>query len=287
MARFKLTNVYVQFDDSYAQVLDPITKRPVYRANPAAVASPWERDVLGILDDLYLHSRVSRLLFDAFQQAGNNRRTANEERRLVVTPYTYADEKTPGLGVCNAYEMSTNPLSGAGWDRYDGAWLEKGTGWGASVIVHYDKRRWVSGGPCGSFPGKPGSAPDEVLLHEMLHGLRDMAGQKDLSKIGGDYDTMEEFYAILITNMYMSERGRSLLRKNHHGHQPLEKKLSSSAGFLTDMDHLRWVDWLFKHNAVFLRRVAEVNAPFNPLREYLDNVEGWKEILKSGMPVAQ
>jgi hypothetical protein len=85
----------------------------------------------------------------------------------------------------------------------------------------------------------------------------------------------------------MSERGRSLLRKNHHGDQPLEQNLANSAGFLTNMDHRRWVDWLFMHNAVFLGRVAEVNAPFNPLREYLDNMEGWKVILRTGMPVTQ
>jgi hypothetical protein len=127
----------------------------------------------------------------------------------------------------------------------------------------------------------PGSWPDEVLLHEMLHGLRQMAGQQDMSAIGLEYDTMEEFYAILLTNIYTSERGRKRLRKNHHGSSPLDKDVATSEGFLQIGDHVRWIMWLVTHGAVFVRRVAEINVPFNPLRAYLGDPKKYLDMIKA------
>jgi hypothetical protein len=276
MTRFKLTNVYVEYDDDYNKVEDPITKQLVDKGNPATLASKWERDVLGILDGLYLHSQVGRMLFDACQMAGSNRKTGQEERKLVISPYTYKDEKK--MGVCNAYEQG-NPT---GWDVFVER-ITRDTAGGYSVIVHYDKQRWTSGGPCGPAPGRAGAAADEALLHEMLHGLRDLAGQDDnAQKLAGGWDTLEEFYAILITNIYMSERGRMQLRKDHHGYQPLEKNLSTSTGFLTKLEHLRWLSWLVNRNAVFLRRVADVVTSFNPIRAYLGDPQFYNDRLKAG-----
>src|SRR5262245_55219696 len=99
MTRFKLTNVYLEYDDDYNKVLDAKTGQFVDRGDPGKLPGKWESEVLGILDDIYLHSQVGRLLFDAFQMAGNDHKTAEEERRLVITPYSSKDEKK--LGVCN------------------------------------------------------------------------------------------------------------------------------------------------------------------------------------------
>ncbi len=67
----------------------------------------------------------------------------------------------------------------------------------------------------------PGSRADEILLHEMLHGYRQMTGKSLCSASGmGNYDTFEEYFAIVITNMYLSEitgQSNTPLRANHHG----------------------------------------------------------------------
>src|SRR5262249_10137003 len=54
----------------------------------------------------------------------------------------------------------------------------------------------------------PGLAADEVLVHELAHAWRAVNGT---IKWGSD---MEEFFAMLIANIYMSEKGRGPLRSN-------------------------------------------------------------------------
>src|SRR5262245_9519538 len=224
MSQFKSTNVYVEWDSSYCTVKDPQTNQPVMTGDCVR----WEKEVLGVLEDLYLNSKLSRLLFDALQQAGYNPKSGKHDRRLVIKPYTEADEKNKG--VCGAYASPEDWRKSFTSERVDGTSKDKGDGTGSSTTIHFDKARWVNGGKCGGYASQPGGAADEVLLHEMLHGLRHMAGQQDMSAIGGGYNTIEEFYAILLTNICMSERGRTLLRKNHSGVEPLDKAMSGSTG---------------------------------------------------------
>jgi hypothetical protein len=56
----------------------------------------------------------------------------------------------------------------------------------------------------------PGSLPDTVLLHEMIHGLRQIQGRDNKWPMTGsvrDYENEEEFLAIQITNVYTSSKG--------------------------------------------------------------------------------
>src|SRR5262249_39642425 len=74
--------------------------------------------------------------------------------------------------------------------------------------------------------------------------------------------------------------GKPQLRKNHHGKVPLEPEYCTSEGFLQRGDHLRWVNWLVTHNAVFLKKVADVDAPFNPIRKYLGDPGAYSTLLQ-------
>jgi hypothetical protein len=194
---------------------------------------------------------------------------------MVIKPYTPKDEQPAALGgsgVCNAY-ATTRPNS----TTTSGSLSP-----GASTDIHYDKARWCTGSRCAPKPGEAADGPGETLLHEMLHGLRIMAGQGgNPLPIGLQYDNMEEFYAILITNIYMSERGRKRLRKNHHTDSPLDPDASTSEGFLLIKEHVQWLKWLVDRSAVLLRRVADINAPFNPIRAYLADPTKYIEMTKS------
>src|SRR5262245_22736818 len=189
MTQFKLTNVYVEYDDNYSKAEDPKNHQLVSKGNPSRIAAQWESDVLGLLEDFYLHSKLSRLLFDAIQRAGFNPKSGKHDRRLIIKPYTYQLEKSQT--VCNAiaaaHDGGADPR-----ETMDGTLAGKGDGPGSSATIYYDKARWCTGAPCGPAPGTAGGAADEVLLHEMLHSLRVMAGQQDRSKIGGGYDNLEE-----------------------------------------------------------------------------------------------
>jgi hypothetical protein len=118
-----------------------------------------------------------------------------------------------------------------------------------------------------------GAQPDEILLHEMIHAARDMRGVAENVKLGHLYDTEEEFFAILITNIYASELHRPHdLRSDHHGFEPLSKNQDTSAEFLPKKD---WSDYRYRMVAKLVReepglshRLAKVGAKFNPLRRY-------------------
>jgi hypothetical protein len=278
MPRFRSTNVVVNFDETVVTDEDPVTKQPVYTGNPEAARDAWVNDTMTVLDSLYNTGRVSRMLFDALHQVGYDAKAGKYTRYLVIQPYTPKEEKKD---LCNAYAAPNDYGMAATPTPIDGVPANGAKGAGSTSTIHYDKARWVTGSKCGGLASQPGGVFHEVLLHEMLHGLRQMAGQRDTSKLPNGWTTMEEFYAILLTNVSMSERGYRQFRKNHAGFGVLEPGLSTSVGFLTDPDHLKWVDWLYTTNAVMFRRVAEVPAKFNPVREYVTNRAAWQVVLKN------
>ncbi len=102
-----------------------------------------------------------------------------------------------------------------------------GTGTGSDVELRYTPWLFTAGS------GGPGTADaDEVLLHEMLHGLRQMAGVSMCGTQTRRYDTSEEFAAILVTNIYRSEVGRPNLRADHSFSSTLSPALSDPVAFL-------------------------------------------------------
>lgn len=79
------------------------------------------------------------------------------------------------------------------------------------------------------------------------------------------YDTVEEFYAILIANIYRSESGYRDRRANHNGKQMLAAPLTDDGQF-----YKRWkdkVDSLIREMPPSLSNsIAAVPCAFNPIR---------------------
>jgi len=67
-------------------------------------------------------------------------------------------------------------------------------------------------------PVAAGFETDEVLLHELVHAAEHMRGLIDRAPLGHGFDTVAEFYAILVANLLGRERNRPV-RESHHGHQ--------------------------------------------------------------------
>jgi hypothetical protein len=74
-----------------------------------------------------------------------------------------------------------------------------GTGMGTDVRIWFTPAMWAdkSRGPA--------SAPDEVLLHELIHASRQVSGVSRRDHVG-KYTNEEEFIAIMIDNIYLSEK---------------------------------------------------------------------------------
>jgi hypothetical protein len=209
----------------------------------------------------------------------------NKDLRIV--PYNLADRQDDSL---NAYATSrpgenTTAVTPAGYPIFSGTVddpytpvdersqiVGTGTGGGTDVDLHFSPEMWVSGtGPC--------TQPDEILFHEMLHGLREMQGEYDPMPTGPQdklYDNVEEFLAILMTNIYVSEKSPALgvLCGGHHGSQVLPAGESTSDGFLlNNAENLLWIKFLYvQEMGYFLAVASNVMAPFNPLREYVTNM---------------
>jgi hypothetical protein len=147
---------------------------------------------------------------------------------------------------------------------------DTGTGEGSSVEISFDPDNAEACINRGA-----ASQPDDTLLHEMVHALRMMQGKynqipagKALSPISF-YDDEEEFLAIVVTNVYISQKDAAApLRGNHHAHDKLWPPLDTSAGFLTDKDNYATLQiyrltWL----PTFTKLAMLVTPKFNPFRE--------------------
>jgi hypothetical protein len=167
-------------------------------------------------------------------------------------------------------------------------------GSGSDVLIPFDSDQSVPA--CMDAPGnKPriGDDDDMVLVHELIHALREMDGA--LNPIPFNrmpcqmYVDEEEFYAILVQNIYISERcgfGAKLIM-DHEQHKPLsEAKIlleriagfptfdwATSVGFLKgNKDNLRLVARFCNQEEPDLSHQIEgVDVPFNPVREYRMN----------------
>jgi len=124
-------------------------------------------------------------------------------------PGSYADATASGE---NAKTIETSELSKS--ERI----ANMGTGAGTNYVLYFTPFYVGESRPPG-----PGNGADEMLLHELVHGLNSLKG--NLRMTGGapdGFDGMEEFTAILITNLYTSQIGGTL-RHDHRGHTPLPK----------------------------------------------------------------
>jgi hypothetical protein len=85
----------------------------------------------------------------------------------------------------------------------------KGTGAGANVVLFFSPETWNSKAASDG----PGFKPDEVLFHELVHITRTIRGRMTHTQVeGGGYGNIEEYFATVITNVYMSDKGETRLR---------------------------------------------------------------------------
>jgi hypothetical protein len=120
---------------------------------------------------------------------------------------------------------------------------------------------------------------DEVLLHELVHAMRAARKVQDCRELGrglASFDSREEFFAVLIENIYRSERrlGKAFkgkldaqvpLRRNHR----LGRMFAGEAqAFNKDLLKLELVLtlWNDPRMEAMCRKISAVETAFNPLR---------------------
>jgi hypothetical protein len=163
-------------------------------------------------------------------------------------------------GTCNATGLDPNV------DNPDYGFWRPG-----KATVHFSPQTWSSG-PCAG--GGVGSRPEEILFHELVHAARFVG--RDFSQIplsGGmaGYDDEEEFFAVLITNIYLSEAGRANLRLDHHGFSNLPAPMTKSEAFLKVPENNRLIRKFCSQHPNIAPMIAKARAAFNPIRAYYDS----------------
>jgi hypothetical protein len=175
---------------------------------------------------------------------------------------------------CNAHGREA-PAQVAAWELgYSGRTF---TG-----LVAYDPQVYMSGSECykDAMLSNPrynrGGYPDEVLFHELIHAYRKISNEISLG--GGliRYTSDEEFFAVVLTNIYISDatnHHKSGLRADHTALKgPLEKELSGSYTFFQSSPQVPKLIERLMHESPFLcHSLAQVKACFNPLAAYSQN----------------
>src|SRR5262249_46463691 len=147
----------------------------------------YKTTVTKLLDKQIAPNPVGQVILKAIAQATS---LTGKKWWTMIVPFEGEDYKD--FGDCNAgtrardedganvkgykyYLGKLNDPETKGDDREDES-ETYGTGEGTDVEVHFSPEMFGKGG-CGG--GLYSSEPDEVLLHELVHALRDMKGLKN------------------------------------------------------------------------------------------------------------
>lgn len=117
----------------------------------------------------------------------------------------------------------------------------------------------------------------EALFHELVHAFRVVSRSSIVTatstqKLSGglrDHSNIEEFLAVMVTNIYASANGKHDLRANHRTHDVLPDALAGSFKFFSLGEPVfRLVEGFCWAHKGFTGALAKINAPFNPIRAY-------------------
>jgi hypothetical protein len=222
---------------------------PVWHEKPAGNAAKYTRDVRAELTRI-LHSRAGRALADSlrfqFSPAAPRKRHDKRGNAVLVMPYEGNDDNSEEDGVTPGAQQS--------------------------VVLFTPATR----ANCCS--RKPAALPHEILVHELVHSLRRVSGHLHRHRVSNrlqPYTNTEEFLAILVTNIFISDvtnHHKTSLRANHQGHAALDPELAGSFRFFSlGTAAFNAIANFCSENGGFTRMLADVPAPFNPVAAYYKN----------------
>jgi hypothetical protein len=261
---FDYTNWLYRFDPDEKRSLD------VNIASYRFQRAKHKDDVLAILDTIDSF-KTGTALFDAIAATGHN---------LAIGPYWRFDHDLPYSNANNYFE--DKGFDSLAWPRgkpdskgQTDALIEFSPGlWNQPEYKgkpHFDRTTNLATGTAG-ITG-PGSYVDEVLFHEIVHALRIMVGVSHIEEpVTAHYDNLEEYAAIVVSNIYLSEKRSKWFRADHSGFTTLPR----ADDFLKNVQHVnlspgRLLDRLRHEHPKFFRELAflpPILARWNPARDY-------------------
>ena len=177
-------------------------------------------------------------------------------RPITITPYT--------AGNCNATGGATSV--------------------GGNGIVSYSPDTFSVHGACSATKSAQnrGLFWDEILFHELIHVFRAVSGKWSKSTLSFglvNYTDTEEFYAVLVTNIYIADRSNKIksgLRADHKTFAPLSADFDDAFEFFSSGNQVfGLIEQFCLDHPFFAKRLANdlADAPFNPLSDYYADKE--------------
>lgn len=181
----------------------------------------WHRGVVGCLNEI-ARVRVGYEILQAIAHAPFN--------QIIVPnpalPHHDGGETLWGYRpeYCNAFADPPPPIYRRGYsaDIFDEGLEALGIihtpGTGSDSEITFNPHAWDGSTRC-THGAVAGVGPHQILLHEMLHAYRFQHGFTNLESTGDGYDNMEEYFAIVVANIYISgaDGASARLRADHHG----------------------------------------------------------------------
>jgi len=200
-------------------------------------------------------------------------------RKLRIEPFLLRDEngkpreRNAGAGATNPFAAAVAgqqlyscenglPLK----DKFGNLILGTGTGAGSDSIVYFTPAQWRQGGFADyqQWTVLAGPLQDEILFHELVHSIRQMVGVQNCSYYKDNFDTREEVWSIMTTNIYSSAWGRPL-RRDHHEFPTMTP--AEVSGFYQKFEDM--IGSMCRDLPRFTRSISKIEyIPFNPFRDY-------------------
>ena len=247
-------------------------------------AAEYEKQVIAQLNEITRHSYTGSYVTYAL---------TDTRKSVKIVPHELLDKREGPLG--GKCQSGVEP---EGWDerfydrlgdpRQQSLYAIDKLKHAKYTTVFYSPSVWGEKSVCHD-SHLAGQRPDEVLLHELVHALRDLQCRRDNMAYRGSgnvefrYGNREEFLAILVTNIYMSEKKRGPLRGawmlDPAGGNLLSGEAATSEGFLKSSWRLREVSVLYKEETQLFKGIGSADTSFNPIREYIDHPDKWSKPL--------
>jgi hypothetical protein len=231
------------FEAPVGRVLDGIAKTRVGRAVLDEIAArPHQVTIIPFRDTLPPNASSGAVL------ASGDRKdvlAAVAARTVKGRPVMLPDTSKPG--VCRDVPLRVNGK------------VLRGTGAGTDEVVQFTPRHW-------SGEGRKLTA-ETVLVHELTHSLRAAAGAMQRKSLCNAFDDQEEFFAVLVENLFRSECAKGgqqlMLRWHHHGHTEMPPKLADPAFFFRF--HRQRIVQIEREMPRFITKLMDIrDIAFNP-----------------------
>lgn len=112
---------------------------------------------------------------------------------------------------------------------------------------------------------------DDTLLHELVHGVRPPQQVRQLmdQNTNDNWDNLEEFFAITVQNIYLSERGEKKVRGEHKTDvRTLSATRVASAEFMKNKTNYARIKEAMRREKLAQQLAKLENIPFNPFAEF-------------------